>query len=36
VQLHHLLARTPLVRLLWAPPPLELTDEKRRAFAAGA
>ena len=28
----HLLARTPLVRLLWAAPPLELTDAKRRAF----
>ena len=31
----HLLARSPLVRLLWAAPPLELTDAKRRAFERG-
>lgn len=30
-----LLACSPLVRLLWAPPPLELTDAKRRAFERG-
>jgi hypothetical protein len=35
VSLLRLLVRTPLVRLLWAAPRLELTDAKRRAFERG-